>query len=181
MLQRWIALSLIAMTVAAADDFAPFSPVEGWEKQGLAAGGEGAENAARASFEWLASQQREDGSWASPEGEHDVATTALVALAFLGEGHTHRFGEHKRTVNGALRYLRARKAPEGKLGWLDAAVRCWALAEAYAVSRDFTLKPHVEGARDALLALRGADGGWGNGPDAASNTLAKPRPTACSR
>jgi len=100
---------------------------------------------------WLKQQQEVDGSFPD-DAQRPVGTTAKVTLAFLGEGHTHRFGTYKRTVGKALRWLKRQQRSDGSLGYdpkqpetlLDHFLANWALAEAYAVSRDFTLKRYVE-------------------------------------
>lgn len=111
---------------------------------------------------WLKRNQKPDGRWVSPGGRRDLAVTSLCALAYFGEGHTHRFGTYKRSVNRALTWLKRRQRPDGRFGEdaLDQAFCTMAIAEAYAVSRDVTLKRYVQKARDALLTLQGADGGW---------------------
>lgn len=111
---------------------------------------------------WLKRRQGTEGGWTSPGGDRDLAVTALCLLAYLAEGNTHRFGTYKRNVNKALTWLKRRQRSDGKLGEdaLDQALCTWALAEAFAVSRDFTLRRYVEKARDVLLALQRADGGW---------------------
>ncbi len=98
---------------------------------------------------WLAAEQGADGSWDAG----DVEATSLSLLAFLGAGQTHRFGLHKRQVKRAVDWLRGRQDARGFLA--DSArghaLVTLALAEAYAVSRDFTLKRAVQAAVDVIL------------------------------
>lgn len=162
---------LCALLPAVADDFAPFAPVKDWKTQGLPAV-EGDAPTGVNPFAWLTQAQRPNGSWASPDGKHDIATTGLVVLNFLGNGQTHRFGKFKTTLKGAMSYLERALIDPPELLWLDRSVHCWALAEALAVSRDFRLKKHVKQSLTALLALRTAEGGWANGEGQAANTLA---------
>jgi len=146
--------------------------VKDWEKAGLPAAEDPGDVDLESSFAWLAEQQNANGSWESPKGKHDVAATALVTLTFLGNGNTHRYGPHKKTVQKGLTWLKRAQVDPQELKWFDVGLRSWALCEAYAISRDFTLKAHCEQALERLLALRNDDGGWGNGEGQASNTLA---------
>ncbi len=101
---------------------------------------------------------------------HDGAVTGLAILAFLGSGNTHRFGPHRRTVDRGLRWLIRQQEADGatavyrakKYGhWIyDQAITTMALAEAYAISRDFTLKKHAQRAVDFCVAARNANRGW---------------------
>ncbi len=111
-----------------------------------------------------------------------VAINSLGLLSILAEGHTHRFGRRKRAARNVLRWLRDRQradgtilldasaAPPTGLDALGHAVATAALAETYAMSRDFTLKVPTGRAVTALLALQAKDGGWGD-PDAGSDLL----------
>lgn len=132
---------------------------------------------------WLQSVQESDGRWSAVGPGHgpgpgDALTTSLCLLAYLGNGHTHRFGTHKATVNRGLQWLK-RLEPAAP-GWetetvaplvARAMVAC-ALIETYTVSRDFTVKRYAEKALETLLAARTPRSGWGlapgDGPDAFS-------------
>jgi hypothetical protein len=131
---------------------------------------------------WLDRHQDADGSWPTPEHGCDISATSLAVLAFVGGGQTHRFGAHRRAVGKALKWLKRRvgigrsgdvTAPGQRLPTLDQALATMALSEAYAVSRDFTLKRYAENASLALLVRQGDEGGWSyGGPASASNTFA---------
>ncbi|MEZ6043078.1 MAG: hypothetical protein R3C20_21475, partial [Planctomycetaceae bacterium] len=75
------------------------------------------EKAVNSGLKWLASIQREDGSWSFSEvgqagspgamGQTDMGATALALLCFLGGGHTHTTnGEYRELVTKGLEYLR---------------------------------------------------------------------------
>ena len=85
-------------------------------------GNAASEKAVATGLKWIASKQRQDGSWSftdigddatfDVEGRGDVpddaemAATASALLAFLGAGHTHQQrGPYKRTVRAGLDYL----------------------------------------------------------------------------
>lgn len=142
-------------------------------------------------LKWLASVQEPDGRWSASApgaapGPGDTAVTALAILAYLGNGHTHRFGTHKRTVAAALTWLKAQGALDATASaspTLDRALRLMALAESHAVSRDYTLRPLAVAALEELLRRRVADSGWGldvhDPPDAFSTAHAVLALKAC--
>jgi hypothetical protein len=110
----------------------------------------------------------------------DVAVTGLSLLAFLGNGHTHRVGQFKKTVKTALQWLQDQQDKDGWLGrtektkkWIyNHAIGTMALCEAYAVTRDYRLKEPCKKAVKCIVDSQSEDGGWGpNPPDGASNTL----------
>ncbi|MEL6105195.1 MAG: prenyltransferase/squalene oxidase repeat-containing protein [Planctomycetota bacterium] len=93
------------------------------------------EEAVERALRWLASHQRNDGSWSfdlrlapcegrcrhgKPAGESTAtpatAATGLALLAFLGAGHTPERGEYRETVSRGLYYLRA-VAVEAEFGY----------------------------------------------------------------
>lgn len=56
-------------------------------------------------LEWLAENQRPDGSWASGNGLHDIGVTGLALLALLGDGNTLDRGEHQDSIVRGVRWL----------------------------------------------------------------------------
>lgn len=94
-------------------------------------GGEDTENAVEKALEWLAEHQLGDGSWLvdggrnrmitttqrpakgeaveqqqeRPFSNHDLATSGLATLAFLGAGYDSRAGKYKETVAKALDFI----------------------------------------------------------------------------
>ncbi|MDF1664648.1 MAG: hypothetical protein P1V97_23015 [Planctomycetota bacterium] len=122
----------------------------------------------RADLRWLKDNQNADGSWSSPGHKHDVATTSLAILSFLGSGHTHRFGTFKRSVTKGLNWLKKQQTEQGSMKvpgdaqapLFDQALATMVLSESFAISRDFKLKKCAQRANDCLLLMRG-DSGWG--------------------
>jgi hypothetical protein len=55
----------------------------------------------------LARLQADDGSFAPAAGRSRVYATALTAMAYLGDGHSSRGGEHRATVARTVGWLRA--------------------------------------------------------------------------
>jgi len=137
------------------------------------------EKAVAAALQWLALHQGEDGSWDADgfmdvhecacdgkgggwHGEEvpcqfDREVTALATLAFLGAGHSHRDGAHKETVARALAWLQG----AGGSGTLFAtAYTTQALAEAYDLTGDESLKAPVAERIAVMTDSRQSDGGW---------------------
>jgi hypothetical protein len=155
-------------------------------KDGLEAEGGSAETetAVAAGLVWLEKHQRANGSWsakgdtckdcesktswgaAAGDARYDVGVTSLALLAYLGNGHTHRFGNHKRVVNKGLRYLKQVQKADGSIGFAQGesiynhAYATLALCEAYAVSRDFTLKAQAQKAIGFVLKAQNPNLGW---------------------
>jgi hypothetical protein len=92
----------------------------------------------------------------------------MALLAFLGNGHTHRFGTFKQTVNKGLNWLKRQQAANGAVGYEEGhgesiynhAISTMALCEAYAVSRDFTLKRYAEQAVKFCVESQNPGLGW---------------------
>jgi hypothetical protein len=140
-------------------------------------GSKATEKAVAAALGWLARTQGENGLWdadgfpgATDEdkgggwhGERvpcrfDVEVSALATLAFLGVGHTHLGdGPHKETVARAV--ARLRSATSG--GTLFAtAFATQALAEAFDMTGDESLRPAVQQGIEVMTGSRLSDGGW---------------------
>ena len=142
------------------------------------------EAAVQAGLEWLKKHQGPQGSWsakgdtcqdceskttwgaATGDARYDIGVTSLALLAYLGNGHTHRFGKHKRIVNKGLHFLKRSQKADGSIGFTKGetiynhAYATQALCEAFALSRDFTLKAHAQKALDFILQAQNPNLGW---------------------
>ena len=145
------------------------------------------EAAVEAALKWLAANQNGDGRWqpvrfgAGAEtrvlghdrggagGSADTGITGLALLALLGAGHTHIDGEHRKTVQHGLEFLLSRQDAHGSLAGdarIFAAMYCHAMAslavsEAYAMTGDERLRPHVDRAiAYSNAAQHPTNGGW---------------------
>ncbi|MEO0649068.1 MAG: hypothetical protein AAFZ65_00135, partial [Planctomycetota bacterium] len=135
------------------------------------------EAAVRDGLEYLASVQRGDGYWGSSNDRHEkyrqvvIGKTGLCLLAFLGAGHVHtEEGPHSGTVSDAIRFLLAVQDPvTGHLGDCSAyghLIGTYALAEAFALTRDERLRAPLELAVERILAAQESRddprfrGGW---------------------
>ena len=82
----------------------------------------GPRNVADPTLLWLATRQREDGSWSAADAPpcaptDDVCATALVLHAFLSQAYTNRSeGWEGRAVADGLRWLRNQQGVDGRFG-----------------------------------------------------------------
>jgi len=126
---------------------------------------------------WLVAQQDARGLWRGERGD-EVADTALVLLVLLGDGHSHRTGEHPAAVQRGLLALRARLAEPGALAGVRAhALVTWLHAELYDDERAPGLSLIVREHAGTLLERLGEDGRFS--PDALEDAWhASPWPTS---
>lgn len=105
-----------------------------------------------------------DGSWGSPP---DLSLTCRALQAFLGNGHTHRFGTFKRTVNRAYLWLKRRQRGSGRFGESvpEHALATATCVELYFMSRDFKLREPTTRALIYLVRAQNEDGSWGQGAE----------------
>jgi hypothetical protein len=71
--------------------------------------GKEVEQAVAEGLDWLATYQRQDGSWAAEDDLYDVGVTALALLSFLAEGNTLTKGNYVDTVELGVRWLLAQQ------------------------------------------------------------------------
>lgn len=98
--------------------------------------------------------------------EADTAMTGLALLAFLGAGHTHLGeGPHTNVVKRGLDFLLQVQKPDGDLrgasigvGMYCHAIASLAICEAYALTRDISLRLPAERAVEFLTRARTSDG-----------------------
>jgi hypothetical protein len=128
----------------------------------LAAGGTpDVEDVVHGALNSLKKVQKTDGSW---DRYFPVAMTSLASLAFLAHGETPSSARYGETVKRAIDFLKAR-LETGRVGDLpeyQAPMALTALAEAYGLTRDASLKPVLEQCVAQLLADQTARGGWGH-------------------
>ncbi|MFW6161819.1 MAG: DnaJ domain-containing protein, partial [Planctomycetota bacterium] len=146
----------------------------------------GSEAAVNAGLLWLATHQQRTGGWqADREASYWVnpGITGLATLAFLGAGHTHRPGRYQEIVRRALAYLKRKQDTEGCIAYrqdgkraggymYNHAIGTLALVEAYAMTKDATLREPAERAVDFISRTQNSTGGWryyAHSPDADSS------------
>jgi hypothetical protein len=104
--------------------------------------------------------------------ENKVAATAFALLPFLAAGHTHKYDRANRndylpTVKAGLDWLRNHQGRDGSFGGgLHAhGTATMAVAEAYGMTVDPTLKAPLRSAIEYIVANQQASGGWRLTPD----------------
>jgi hypothetical protein len=129
------------------------------------------------SLRWLAKRQNSNGSWsfdgdfADPgKWKSKTGATGMALLPFLGAGHTHKQGSrHSPQINKGIQFLLRQMKVSREGGDLRGAgddmvwhaVATAALCEAYALTRDKSLKKPVEKAiRFIRTSQNKRDGGW---------------------
>ena len=165
---------------------APETREELVEKMG---GSEETERAVEMALAWLAAHQHADGRWdADGFDRHcgkcggeaafdaDVATTGLALLCFLAADHSHlKNGPYRDNVNRGVTWLKSTQRDHGDLRRTETmyshAIATIALAEAYGMTRDESLRPVVEGAVDFMVKAQNKQiGGWRYEPGQAGDT-----------
>jgi hypothetical protein len=130
-------------------------------------------------LEWLAKQQKDDGSWQfEGDAKQDrVAATGLGLLPFLGAGHTHKTGKYQKTVANGLKFLVASRDAKGKFNvkaghyMYSHGIATLALCEAYGMTRDRALLQRpAQLAINFLVAAQASDGAWGYNPGTRGDT-----------
>jgi hypothetical protein len=152
------------------------------------------DEAADRGLEYLARQQRDDGSFdaeqknAGPELlKMKPAATALSLLAFLSEGHMPDMGRYGLAVRGAMDYLVSKVPDDGYVGSVDGsrmygqAIVTLALSEAYGVETAADNRRQERAAIQKLVAvvLKAQDvskaeayaGGWRFEPDSVDSDI----------
>jgi hypothetical protein len=160
-------------------------------------GSRGSESAVDAALRWFKKHQSANGQWdvdayqgncgdgakCEPGTEHtdasgDIACTGYAILCFLGAGYDHRMpSKYKATVKKAIDYLVSVQNGDGSFGEQNYthAVATMALAEAYAMSNDPTLKDPAQKGVKIILDRQCPDdknSGYGLGWD-----YTAPKPT----
>lgn len=145
-----------------------------------------AQSAADRGLEWLASQQRPNGSFpGSPE--QSTAVTSLAVLAFLARGHNPGEGPYAEQINLAIDWVLKQQRPNGLLSpvsgnhaMYDHGISTVMLCEAYGMvneARQQKIQSAVASAVKLILdAQRVAKpgqyaGGWRYTPDATDSDI----------
>lgn len=74
------------------------------------------ETSVRKGLEWLARNQRRDGSWVAQGDQYPAAMTALAGMALIAEGSTTTQGKYSKQIRGAVDYLVSRSKGNGLIG-----------------------------------------------------------------
>jgi hypothetical protein len=143
------------------------------------------ESAVLLGLQWLAKQQRTDGTWSvkgpyssGRDDENIEAATAMALLAFQGAGNTHRKGEFSKNVDRAWKALLKRQDKEGNFfhgvkphDRLYTQAQCTiALCELYGMTQDSQLREPAERAVKYAVSIQDKQGGWRYFPGEDSDT-----------
>jgi len=125
------------------------------------------ENAILGSLIWLRCQQEPRGLWSSGETWADPCITGLATLAFLGAGHTHRFGRFKEEVKKCIRELLRLQQVDGRIGsgksgnpMLNHVLATLALSECYLTTKSPLVLKQAEKAVAYLIRQQDPKSGW---------------------
>jgi hypothetical protein len=155
------------------------------------------EAAVEAGLKWLATHQREDGSWSLqhthaecgdaclPNSSMDCSTaaTGLALLCFLGAGHSHAEGDYQQEVQRGLDWLVTQSregdlrtsldhvVPEGRSAMYAHGIASMALCEAYGMTLDRTLIRPCKESIDFIAESQDPNGGgWRYSPGEPGDT-----------
>jgi hypothetical protein len=129
------------------------------------------EAAVSRALDWFSRHQEKDGSWSinkhGGQKNHDVASTSFALLCYFGWGAKHnKDGPYRETVEKAVQWLVA-QVKEGDLtngqhnGMYDQGVATLALAEAYGLTKDPSLRKPLQQAVDFVVAAQNkTHGAW---------------------
>jgi squalene cyclase len=122
---------------------------------------------------YLAQQQQTNGSWTAEgrRGNHPVAITGYVLLAFMAAGNLPEEGEYAHQVNAGMQFLLDSIQPDGTYRGVNASqymynhgIATIALAELYGQTRSPAMRPKLDRAVKLIISTqtdRGeAKGGW---------------------
>lgn len=135
-------------------------------------------------LQWLARQQRRNGSWSLvgpyPNGaqtENPEAATALALLAFQGAGNTHKLGKFRQNVASGWDWLLQQQDADGNFfheggfnhRFYTQGLCTIALCEILGMSRDERFREPAERAVDYLIRAQSSEGGWRYSPNVDSD------------
>ncbi|NUQ64924.1 MAG: squalene--hopene cyclase [Pirellulales bacterium] len=144
------------------------------------------DGAVQLGLEWLAKNQRRNGSWslvgpystgAAEGNENESAATAMALLAFQGDGNTHRYGPFQKHVADGWQWLLKEQDGDGSFfhegpyhhRFYTQGQCSIALCELYGMTRDPALKEPAERAIKYILASQSSEGGWRYAPQSDSD------------
>ncbi len=142
-------------------------------------GTDASERAVALGLKWLARVQEENGSWSLTRHQGHLSSptgaTGLGVLPFLGAGQTHRTGKYTTTVSKALNWICDKQKANGDLRsgegrMYSHAICTLALCEAYAMTKDPSLRDPAQRALDFIVKAQHKEGGWRYNPGEPGDT-----------
>ncbi len=155
-------------------------------------GNDQSERAVALALKWLAAHQSKDGGWSFDHTQGTqcqnrcgnvggarqarMAATAMALLPFLGAGHTHQSGKYRQAVYRGIHYLTGHQnkqtgsmhEPLGRM--YSHGLAAIALCEAYAMTKDKTLRGPAQKSIDFIVYAQHDAGGWRYSPKQAGDT-----------
>lgn len=152
------------------------------------------EAAVARALRWMCNHQNADGSWSLHNFHHagdcqgrcgpggrarsDTSGTALVLLALLGTGQTHKTGIYRQKVAGGLRWLIDHQKVDGDLRYDSAGnagmyahgQAAIVLCDAFKLTGDESLRAPAQRAIDFICKAQHERGGWRYTPGMAGDT-----------
>ena len=132
-------------------------------------GDEESEATVKLALDWFTRNQEPDGHWEMArhggEAEHEVASTGLALLCYLGWGAKHTEpGRYQVATLNALDWLQKTIKPDGDLrskDMYDQGIATMALTEAYGMTKDGRLREPAQSAVNFIVkAQNKSTGGW---------------------
>ncbi|MDA9962797.1 hypothetical protein N9D63_07910 [Opitutales bacterium] len=129
------------------------------------------EEAVSRALDWFSRHQEKDGSWSihkhGGQKNHDIASTSFALLCYFGWGAKHnKDGPYRETVEKGVQWLMD-QAKKGDFtngqhnGMYDHGVATLALAEAYGLTKDPSLRETLQQAVDFVVAAQNkSHGAW---------------------
>ena len=133
------------------------------------------EEAVSRALDWFSRHQEKDGRWSihkhGGQKNHDIASTSFALLCYFGWGAKHnKDGPYRETVEKGVQWLMA-QVKEGDFtngqhnGMYDQGVATLALAEAYGLTKDPSLREPLQQAVDFVVAAQNkSHGAWDYSP-----------------
>ena len=128
-----------------------------------------AERSIERGLAWLASRQRDDGSFGTAMFQGNTGVTALGGMAFMSAGSTPGRGPYGRQINRAIDYLLANAQPSGFINFPRGAARgpmyghgfaTLFLAECDGMSPRAELRQTLAKAVKLIVNTQNKEGGW---------------------
>ena len=148
-------------------------------------GTEVTESAVRMALEWLARNQRPDGSWSlmgpyqnGLPNENRLAATSMALLAFQGAGYTVDSGKYGKRVARAWEHLLRLQDADGNFfqngisshRLYSQAQATIAICELYGMTKDEAFREPAQLAIDYALKVQAPEGGWRYVPGQGTDT-----------
>ncbi len=117
-------------------------------------------------LEWLAKNQRADGSWSDSRFPHSTAISSFALLAFMSQGHLPNQGKYGPEVTKATRYILASAREDGYLlgarggNMYSHGLAELALSQLYGMTGDPEVRKTLKKAVELTVRAQAPSGGW---------------------